>query len=96
MPSPERKLEAQLVAFCKKHGIYCRKWVSPGHRGVPDRILMYKEEILFLELKSPGEKVEPLQELEHRAIRKQGFEVHTVDHWTSIQRHMGQVLGFYQ
>lgn len=64
MPSPERKLERQLVAYCKKHEIYIRKFVSPGHVGVPDRILMANGQVLFIELKSPGKKATAIQQRE--------------------------------
>lgn len=65
--SPERKLERRLVSFCKDHGLYCRKWVSPGVRGVPDRIIIGRK-ILFIELKSPGKTLDPLQARESRLI----------------------------
>ena len=60
----EAKLEAALVRECKRRGLYCRKFSSPAHAGVPDRIIAGYGKTLFLELKSPGKKPTPLQQRE--------------------------------
>lgn len=65
----ERDIEKHLVKRCKELRIWQRKFVSPGHRGVPDRILLYEGEVLFLELKAPGKHLRPLQQREISAIR---------------------------
>lgn len=81
MPSPERKIERQLVNYCKLHGIYLRKFVSPNRRGVADRILVGEQGTVFLELKAPGKKLEPLQKREMELIRKAGGRAYWADSW---------------
>ena len=58
----EKDIERYLVQRVKKLGGVCFKWVSPGHAGVPDRIVLLPEgRIVFLELKRPGCKPSKLQ-----------------------------------
>ena len=65
------------------------KFVSPGVRGVPDRLVLYPipEEhrelvakyVQFTELKAPGEKPRPEQIREHKRLRRLGYKVEVVD-----------------
>ena len=57
------------------------KFVSPGRAGVPDRIFLtpHGGKVFFVEFKAPEGKLRPLQENEHRVIRKHGHDVHVVD-----------------
>ena len=48
----ERDVERHLVNEVKRLGGYCFKWMSPGVRGVPDRmVLLGGGRIAFAELK---------------------------------------------
>lgn len=61
----ESKLERYLIQRCKVCNVLCYKFVSPGHRGVPDRVLIGpRGTVVFLELKGPGKKLSALQERE--------------------------------
>lgn len=72
----EKEIEARLRRYCDKVGVLCYKFVSPGHRGVPDRILIAPGgRVTFLELKAPGKSLRPLQKHEHEKLRKQGARV---------------------
>jgi hypothetical protein len=68
----ERDIELYLVRQCRKRGIYCRKWTSPGNRGVPDRIVLHDGTWYALELKSPTGSLTKLQQVEIETIRKHG------------------------
>lgn len=68
----ESSIEKALVAYAKTRGIYTRKFSSPSHRGVPDRIFVCDGNVLFLELKVPGNKPSPLQQAELDTLNKQG------------------------
>ena len=67
----ESSIEKQLTQWAEEHGIYTRKFVSPGHKGVPDRLFLGPKGALFLELKKEGEEPEPLQYYEIRQINNQ-------------------------
>lgn len=72
----ESTVEARLRKGVERAGGRCLKFVSPGHTGVPDRIiLMPGGKVYFAELKAPGEKERPRQEYVQHRLRELGFRV---------------------
>jgi len=72
----EKTIEAALVKRVKALGGLCEKFVSPGRRSVPDRIVTLPGgRIVFVELKAPGKGPTELQERDHWRRRKLGCEV---------------------
>lgn len=72
----EKQIEAYLVKKIKQLGGKAYKFVSPGNAGVPDRILILPGgKIIFAELKKPGGKTTPLQDVQITALSKLGCEV---------------------
>ncbi|KLU15566.1 MULTISPECIES: VRR-NUC domain-containing protein [Xenorhabdus] len=66
----EDVIERHLVNEVKKAGGIAYKFVSPGRRGVPDRIVILPNgRVVFVECKSPGEKPRPDQLREHERLR---------------------------
>lgn len=57
----ERDVERYLIKECKKRGWLCWKFVSPGRRGVPDRIVIRPGSAAFVEVKRKGGRISPLQ-----------------------------------
>jgi hypothetical protein len=57
----EKQIEKKVVDYCRKRGFLCYKFSSPANRGVPDRIIIGKGKVLFLELKRKGEMPTALQ-----------------------------------
>jgi len=52
----ESDIEKAVCDYAKKRGLHCYKFVSPGTRGVPDRMFTYHGGIVFfIEFKKPGE-----------------------------------------
>ena len=82
----EKQLESKVVEYCKKHGLYCRKFSSPAHRGVPDRIIVGNGQVMFLELKSLGEKPTQLQLRELALIKDAGVLALWSDSWELAKR----------
>lgn len=86
----ESEVEQALRRAVEDEGGLCLKWVCPGHRGVPDRILLFPGEVIaFVELKRPGAKVKAggLQEWWRAWLWALGFacfEVNTVEQAKSI------------
>lgn len=76
----ESLLEKNLVAEVKNRGGLAVKFVSPGFDGVPDRlILLTGGKLAFVELKSPGKTMRPLQEKRARQLAALGFRVYCID-----------------
>ena len=62
---PEAKLEKWCVNYARQNDAWLLKWVCPGHKGVPDRILIAPdtERVVFIEFKSPAGRFTKLQEI---------------------------------
>ena len=76
----ESLLERKLVRAIKNKGGMCLKFVSPGTRGVPDRLcLMPSGRLVFVETKAPTGRPTPLQLKRHQELRALGFEVLVID-----------------
>lgn len=72
----ERKVEQALKRAIEKAGGCCYKFTSPSRAGVPDRIVVLRGRVVFVELKATGEKPRVLQKAVARAIRKAGGRVY--------------------
>ena len=75
----EKDVERYLVHQCKEIRALCWKWVSPGRTGVPDRIMLWRGRIWFIELKAKGRKPTAIQKVVHGLIERAGFHVHVLD-----------------
>ena len=66
----ESSLERRIKRYAESKGCFFWKFVAPGTKGVPDRIIITKEgEIAFLEIKAPGEKPKAIQEYRMLQLR---------------------------
>lgn len=81
---PEAKIEDEARRLARKHGIYTRKFTSPGHTGVPDRLFIFEGIVLFIEFKAEGEEPDPLQAREIRKLMAQGVLATWADNMTMI------------
>lgn len=73
----EKSIENVLRKAVEAEGGLCLKWVCPGHRGVPDRMILFPGGIIaFVELKRPGAKVKAggLQEWWKQKLESLGFQ----------------------
>lgn len=87
----ESKIEAHLRQRIEAIGGLCYKFVSPGRRHVPDRIVLLPMRdialwrgkpigrTIFVELKAPGKKPTPGQLREHARLRELGFQIEVLD-----------------
>jgi len=76
----EKYIEQKLVKAVKAMGGMALKFTSPGFDGVPDRIvLLPMGRMAFVELKSPGKKMLPLQVRRKRQLEALGFLVYCID-----------------
>jgi hypothetical protein len=76
----EKVIEAKVCEHAKKLGCYVRKFTSPSHRSVPDRMIITPNGIVFfIEFKRKGEVPTAGQVVEIEKIRKMGVKVFVVD-----------------
>lgn len=76
----ESVIETYLREQVAKHGGAAYKFVSPGHKDVPDRIVLLPfGEIIFVELKATGKSATPAQAREHERLRALGFRVEVIN-----------------
>ena len=76
----ESEIEKYLVKQVKAEGGIAYKFVSPGIRGVPDRIVLFPCGIMcFVELKAHGKKPRQNQIRQIEKIIARGFDVFTID-----------------
>ena len=84
----ERYLHSKVTAY---YGM-CLKFVSPGTAGIPDRIVIHRGRILFVELKRPGEKPRPLQKVRARQMRAAGAMVYCISSTYQVDKLMRELL----
>lgn len=76
----EKDVEKYLAEQVDAAGGLCRKYVSPGVRGVPDRIcIMPGGKTIYVELKSEGEEPTPHQVREHQRMELRHHQVYIID-----------------
>ena len=76
----EHDLERFTTVFIKSRGGLALKFISPGHAGVPDRlVLMPGGKMCFMEPKAFGKSPRPLQVRCIGKLRALGFKVFVVD-----------------
>ena len=74
----EKEIEQKLKTLVEgKLKGKCLKWVCPGWRGVPDRILLLPGgRVYFVEMKRPkGSRVDPMQIWWKRQLERLGFTI---------------------
>lgn len=77
----EKSIENVLRKAVEDEGGVCLKWTCPGHRGVPDRMILFPGGIIaFVELKRPGAKVKAggLQEWWRQRLVRSGFHCYEI------------------
>lgn len=78
MGARENKVEKYLDSEVKKLGGLTRKWVSPGRDGVPDRIVVTRDIVCFVEVKTIDGELTSVQVREHKRLIDTGGRVFTV------------------
>lgn len=74
----ENKIEMYLDKKIQGIGGITRKWVSPGRDGVPDRIVIFKGNVFFVEVKTYDGKLSNVQKREHERLKSNGAMVYTL------------------
>lgn len=82
----EKQLEQKLIQAVKSKGGIAYKFVSPGHAGVPDRLVILPGgKIGFVEVKKPNEgKLRKIQERELNRLTALGCKCYVLDNQKQI------------
>lgn len=90
----ESTLERRLVREVERIGGRAPKWVSPGNRGVPDRIVILPGgRTVYVEMKAPGKPLDPLQVRWAKILRDLGHLVYKIDSNEDIDCFVKELLG---
>lgn len=76
----ERDIEKEFKKRVESLGGMCEKFVSPGKRSVPDRLVTLPGNIIiFVELKAPKKDATSAQGRDHKRRRALGCDVRVID-----------------
>ena len=92
MGRPEGYVEEYQVEQAEEHGGLCYKWVSPGRRGVPDRILIGGGHVIFVELKSSVGQLSKSQQLMIPRLRDHGADVRVIRSRSEVDALMEELM----
>lgn len=85
----ESAIERYLVARCRSYGAVAEKFVSPGKKGVPDRIcewpLGFTDRV---ECKCTGGRMKPHQVRDHKARAARGHRVWLIDSKADVDEYI--------
>ena len=81
----ERTIEHQLKKAVEASVGLFWKLVCHGTTGVPDRICLMRNRVVFVALKAPGKQPRPIQVRRMNQLRYQGFTALVVDSVDGIQ-----------
>lgn len=85
----EREIEQYFIRRVREAGGLQRKFVSPGVRGVPDRIVVHDGNVHFVELKASGQLPRDDQRREHRRLQEAGARVWIIDSKEEVDYFIG-------
>jgi hypothetical protein len=85
MSTREREVEGYLTGQLKsKLGLACMKFLPDNRNGMPDRLILLPGcKVLWVELKTVGGTLSPIQKLRHEELRRLGHRVVVV--WDKLQ-----------
>ena len=76
----EKVIERKLVELCKEKNGMCIKLLSNHILGLPDRLCLFqKAQVVFVELKTTGQKPKKIQLFIHKQLKALGFRVEVID-----------------
>jgi len=88
----EAKIEKYLVDQVRLKGGFSRKYISPGVRGVPDRIIFLHGHVAFVEVKSSRGKLSGLQVREIHRMIDAGAKVYVVSSEGEVDKCLNMLL----
>lgn len=76
----EKLIEERFIREVKKAGGLALKVNSTSMKGLPDRMVLLPNGVLFFaEIKATGKRARALQNFVHKKLRALGFDVYIID-----------------
>jgi hypothetical protein len=76
--SLEKEIQSKVIKELERYGWYCIKIIQTNKNGIPDLVCHKQGRTMYIELKRPGLKPTPLQDVRHKELRRAGMNVHVV------------------
>jgi len=88
----ETSIETRLINRVENLGGMCKKWVSPGWNGAPDRICFFPHGIVYyIELKRPGKDLRKKQAYRRDQLQALGHKVKMINTYEGIEEFIEEV-----
>lgn len=89
----EKVVECKLVELVKINGGMCIKLLCDQLIGLPDRMCLFPgHKIVFVELKTTGQKPKRIQTYMHNKLRTLGFRVEVIDTVESVVNFIDDIV----
>lgn len=89
----EKVAERKLVELVKINGGMCIKLLCDQLIGLPDRMCLFPgHKIVFVELKTTGQKPKRIQTYMHNKLRTLGFRVEVIDTVESVVNFIDDIV----
>ena len=89
----EKVVEHKLVELVKINGGMCIKLLCDQLIGLPDRMCLFPgHKIVFVELKTTGQKLKRIQTYMHNKLRTLGFRVEVIDTVESVVNFIDDIV----
>lgn len=89
----ESDIERWMRQKIRERGGLFYKFTSPGNDGVPDRILVWRGRVIFIELKQERGRLSRMQELQIERLREHGADVRVVYGRAQAEKLVEEVTG---
>lgn len=89
----EFDIEKRLINRVNGMGGITFKFTSPSTKGVPDRIVIYKGVVAFVEVKRPGEKPRALQRYWLKELEYQNIKAAVVSTFEEVDSFIAELFG---
>lgn len=89
----EKAVERRLVELVKINGGMCIKLLCDQLIGLPDRMCLFPgHKIIFVELKTTGQKPKRIQTYMHNKLKALGFRVEVIDTIKGVEQFIDNVI----
>lgn len=89
----EKIVEHKLVEAVKSNGGMCIKLLCDQLIGLPDRMCLFPgHKIVFVELKTTGQKPKRIQMYMHNKLQALGFRVEVIDTIKGVEQFINNIL----